>query len=127
MLEDVDVTRDNSEQGADLCGPNPDVQTGESWRERAVVRIEGDQLPVSNELFASLVNVAAVTFDLLRAGMRTDESGTIDLSTDGDVSTVLIGFPAGKEINVDETSTVSADDNGRANIELSPGSHRLTW
>jgi hypothetical protein len=127
MVEHLDVTRDNSEQGADLCGPNPDVQTGESWRERAVVRTKGDPLPVSNALFASLVNVAAVTFDLLRAGMKTNDTGTIDFSTDGDVSALFTGFPAGKEINVDDASTISADENGRANVELSPGTHRLTW
>jgi hypothetical protein len=84
-------------------------------------------LPVSNALFASLVNVAAVTFDLLRAGMKTNDTGTIDFSTDGDVSALFTGFPAGKEINVDDASTISADENGRANVELSPGTHRLTW
>jgi pimeloyl-ACP methyl ester carboxylesterase len=127
MLERVDVTVDNFEQGADLCGPNPDVQTGETWRERAVVRTQGEPLPVLNELFVSVVNVAAVTLDLTRAGLETNRTGFIDLSTDGDVSTTLTGFPNGKEVTVDDASVVVAGENGQVNVALGVGSHRLTW
>lgn len=33
----IDEMRDNLSAGTDLCGPNPDVQTEDTWRERAVV------------------------------------------------------------------------------------------
>jgi hypothetical protein len=127
ILERIEVTRDNFEQGADLCGANPDVQTGEAWRERSVVRTQGDPIPTSNNLFVTLVNVATVAVDLTRARMKTNEPGTIDLSTDGNVSTTLTGFPAGKEVTVNDASVLAADENGQVNVELSLGSHRLTW
>jgi hypothetical protein len=68
-----------------------------------------------------------VAVDLTRARMKTNEPGTIDLSTDGNVSTTLTGFPAGKEVTVNDASVLAADENGQVNVELSLGSHRLTW
>jgi hypothetical protein len=127
LLERIKVTVDNFEQGADLCGPNPDVQTEETWQECGVVRIQGDPVPISNALSATLTNLAAITLDLTRAGIETNDPGTIGLSTDGETSITMTGFPAGKEIRVDDASVIAADANGEVTANLSLGLHELRW
>lgn len=127
MLEHIDATYDNFEQGRDLCGLNPDVRTGETWHEQGIVSIAGPSVPTSNDLSATFANVATVTFDLRRAAMRTHETGMIDFSTDGDVSVTLTGFPARKEVTIGDASPIAADETGSLRAELGAGLHHLSW
>jgi hypothetical protein len=119
----IDAVRDNIDSGADLCGPNPDVQTRETWRERGIDIVRGEPLPSSNELSLTLTNVAAVTVEVDRAGIDTDVNGSIDVTTDGSGSLTLVGLRPGQPVQ--RIGAIFAGSNGRAVVELSAGQTML--
>lgn len=96
----IDEVRNNLTSGADLCGPNPDVQTEETWRERGIDITRGLALPIANALDIDLTNVAAVSFDLARAAIDRDAAGSIDVTSDGATAITLSGLRGGQPILV---------------------------
>jgi len=52
-VESIDRVLDSLASGADLCGPNPAVRSGDTWRERGIVRHLGAELPPANALEVS--------------------------------------------------------------------------
>ena len=107
------------DSGADLCGPNLEVQTEETWRERGIEIIRGDPLPAVNELHVGLTNVAAVTIAVDRAGIDTDVRAAIEVTTDGAGRLTLTGLPPGQPVQ--GPSIVPAGTDGRAVVELGAG------
>jgi hypothetical protein len=64
----------NLTSGADLCGPNPTVHTGDDWREQGLATQPGTPQPVVNGLNLSLSGVSNVTMDLEGATVAVDRS-----------------------------------------------------
>ncbi len=122
-LFDTSVTRidrivDNTAEGADLCGPNPDIKTGDEWRERAVEIQRGNQVPARNELAVELPNVASLTIDLAGASIDVTQEATVLVSTDGPCEVGLRGLRAGQLVTTVDTSVI-ASDTGTATVRLS--------
>jgi len=120
-----DAVRSNISSGADLCGPNPDVQTGETWRERSLDIASGAELPRSNALDITLTNVAAASFDLVRAGIDPHVEASLTITSDGPVAVTLSGLPEGQPVLVEDTPTTQAGTDGRATVELAGGQTQL--
>jgi hypothetical protein len=114
----IDAVRDNVASGADLCGPNPAVQTGETWRERGIEIVRGEPLPASNELSVALTNVGAVKIEVDRAGVNDRFNGSIDITTDGAARLALVGLRPEQPFG---GGSFRADRYGRAVVELSAG------
>jgi hypothetical protein len=121
----IDARRDNLASGYDLCGPNPDVQTGETWRERGIDIVRGPLRPGLNALDATLTNVAAVELDLTRAGIDVAMTPTITVTSDGPAAVTLSGLPVGIVILAGGGPAASAGTDGRATVALAAGSHEL--
>ncbi|MGH7789071.1 MAG: hypothetical protein ACRERC_19530 [Candidatus Binatia bacterium] len=121
----IDERRDNLASGYDLCGPNPAVQTGETWRERGIAISRGVPRPGLNALNATLTNLAAVEIDLPRAGIDVGRTPTITVASDGPVAVTLSGLPAGMVVLAGGGPAAAAGPDGRATVELTPGSHDL--
>lgn len=119
-VERIDRMVDNVDAGADLCGPNPDVQTGDRWQERAVHLIPGDELARSNAIEARLENVSAVTFDLERAAIDSRANGVVSLSTDTPSSLTLRGLAPGLRVTIGEDVRTVAED-GSVTVETPLG------
>jgi predicted esterase len=122
----TDVIRDNITIGADLCGPNPEFLTGDTWRERSLVLVPGAPEPTSNQLDATLTNLGAVTFDLERAGIGTGEEATIDVSSDIASTITLRGLCFEAEVSLDGAKVTTADLSGTATVAVPAGDHALT-
>ena len=122
----TDVIRDNITIGADLCGPDPEFVTGDTWRERSLVLIPGAPEPMSNLLDAELTNLGAVTFDLERAGIGTGEEATIDVSSDSACEITLRGLCFEAQVSLDGGNVTTADLSGMATVVVPAGDHALT-
>jgi hypothetical protein len=122
----IDALRDNIAGGADLCGPNPDVQTGETWRERGVEIVRGVPLPGLNALNAMLTNVAAAAFELTRAGIDVSRRASIAITTDGPATVTLSGLFTGQTVEVDGVVAATAGSDGQARVDLPTGSSELS-
>ena len=122
----IDAVRNNTASGADLCGANPDVQTGETWRERGIDISRGAELARSNALRIALTNVAASSFDLARAGVDVDLEASIDVTSDGPAAITLRGLQRGQAVLVDGVPAAIAGQAGRATVDLPSGSSALT-
>jgi predicted esterase len=120
----IDERRDNIDQGADLCGTNPEVRTQETWRERGIDVISSEELPTSNALTIELSNVAAATFDLSRAGIDVTREASIAVTTDGATSVTLTGLRRGQTIHTAAT-TATAGPEGNATIDAPAGEHEV--
>jgi hypothetical protein len=118
----IDTVRGNVESGADLCGPNPEVRTNETWRERGVDIELGPPAPGLNALNATLTNLAAATFDLTRAGVDVARAATIAVTTDGPAAVTLTGLTNGQPVLLDGSPAATAGADGRATIDLSSSS-----
>lgn len=116
----VDRMVDNTETGADLCGPNADVRTGDRWRERAVERTPGEELPRSNAVQARLENVSSVALDLARAALDPAVEGAVTVSTDGPSALTLRGLGPGGRVSVGGAMHTVAED-GSVTVELTVG------
>jgi dienelactone hydrolase len=81
--EQVQRAGSNLAEGADLCGPNPDVHTDDVWREQGIIWSAGAVQPVANGVSVALARVEAATLDLGTAGVRVDEAVTVDVTGDG--------------------------------------------
>jgi len=132
-IERGETTRNNKDDGQDLCGPNPAFAPGwssahpegESWLERWLVRVPGTAQPTSNHLEADLTNIGAVTLDLNRAGIAAGKECTINVSTDSDVTVTLAGLHRNAGVVLEGTLLGAANAEGQAAFELPPGDHEL--
>lgn len=77
--------------GADLCGPNDAVRSGDAWRELGTVLEAGRRQRVTNGLTLALSRIAHATIDVGDAGVRTDRAVTVATSGDGPSAVVLRG------------------------------------
>src|SRR5690606_12955844 len=113
----IDLTLDNVASGADLCGPNPEIRTGDRWRERGIEITRGDPLPSENALEAELANVAALTIDLADAGLDPSRAGRLTVRSDGPVELALRGLAPGGAVRVG-AETRNADGDGTVVLDL---------
>jgi predicted esterase len=126
-LSEVDSEFDNRGGGWNLCGPDPAMQpTKDTWHELSWVVSNEDLLPQANSVTATLENVAAVTFDLNRAGIGMGEEASISLSTDGPSSLTVKGLSPGHGVSLDGSEAGTSDDEGVATIEIPSGNHAVT-
>lgn len=116
----IDETHDDLSGGRDLCGPNPEVQSGDTWRERGVVREPGAALPRANALEATLANVAAVTLDGTLAGLDPAAPATVTVRSDGETAVSLSGLGARRELQA-AGSRGRSDAAGNAIVTLPAG------
>jgi hypothetical protein len=121
----IDRMLDNVSEGRDLCGPNPEVQTGDHWRERAVEIEQGAPLPTANEIRAELANVAAVALDVGRAGLAPDSEGAVVVSNDGPTTLTLRGLPAGSEV-MSGGARQQAGEDGSVTVDLGGPEDRVS-
>jgi hypothetical protein len=119
--ERIDVTRDNLEEGADLCGPNTNVRSGDTWRERAVVLRPTLELPTSNELTATLTNVGRVRFDLARAALDPASPWRIAVQSDGPAAIALAGLQPGDAVRARGEMLARVDGDGVATLDVPAG------
>lgn len=85
----------NLTKGADLCGPNPSVRTGDAWRELGIALRPALPQGTLNALSLSLTKVAAASLDLTRAGVQTSMQVTLGTTGDGPTTLRLRGaWPA---------------------------------
>ena len=62
--------RQNVTEGRDECGPNPAVQTLDTWTERGIaLTAEAPESPLEQRVAVALTAVDAVALDLVRAGI----------------------------------------------------------
>lgn len=121
----IDAVRNNIARGADLCGPNPEVQTAETWRERGIDIRRGAALPLSNALDIDLANVAAASFDLARAAIDRDAAASIVVVSDGPSAITLSGLRSGQSVLLDGNTTAQASPRGIATVDLPGGVSQL--
>jgi len=126
QLDEVDAEFDNLTGGRNLCGPDPAMQpTKDTWHELSWIVSNGDPLPQTNTITAMLQNVAAVTFDLNRAGVDTGEQASVSLDTDGPCSLTLTGLSPAQSILVNGEQAGQSDDEGIATLEVPAGNHEI--
>ncbi len=82
---------ENVSAGRDVCGPNPDANTLDTWYEIGNKRVAGVPLAVSNGMEGSLTKVESVHLDLLGMRLSTNNPIKITISTDGDSVLHLAG------------------------------------
>ncbi|TML65666.1 MAG: hypothetical protein E6G17_00020 [Actinobacteria bacterium] len=97
---------ENVTSGADLCGPNDAVHTGDAWREVGIeLRPARSRQPVGNGLGASLRAVSDVTLDLGRMGLRVDHPLAVAVTGDGVANVRLVGPWTGRRVVVERDGT----------------------
>jgi hypothetical protein len=114
------VRGDNSEVGADLCGANPEIRTGDTWRERGIDILRGAELPRENAVSIELVNVASVRVEVDRAGFSPRSNGTITISSDGATTVTLVGLEPKQDLRVG-FGNARVDRTGRIVLVLEAG------
>lgn len=126
-LEAVHVDRrgESGPEGADLCGPDPDVSTGDTWRERAVVLEVAEEREPSDQVELVLVEVAAVTVDLEAAGVTSGDDAVVQVSADGNAEVVLAGLAPGQAVEADG-EVVEADEDGTVTVAVDEGDTTIT-
>lgn len=91
VTEQVYGLYENFSAGRDVCGPNPEANTLDSWYEIGIKQVAGETLPTSNAIEGSLTKIASVTLDLIRMRLSTNNPLRIALSTDGNTVLRLAG------------------------------------
>jgi hypothetical protein len=82
---------ENLSAGADLCGPNPAVQTDDVWRMQGITLSPAAAQPVSNGLRMKLTGLTAAGLQLFRTGVQLDRVVTLDVTGDGPATLTLAG------------------------------------
>jgi poly(3-hydroxybutyrate) depolymerase len=123
-LERIDRMLDNVSSGRDLCGPNPDIQTEDHWRERAIEIDRGAALPIANEIALELANVGSLSIDVVRAGIDPGVEAAFVVSSDGPTSLTLEGAPPGGEAVVAGVSRPVSND-GVVTVDLTGPENRV--
>ncbi|OWY61357.1 hypothetical protein B7486_64205, partial [cyanobacterium TDX16] len=103
-LEAVHLDREGTsdeQDGGDLCGENPDVATGDTWRERAVELEVVEEREPSNQITVTFADVGSATLDLEGAGIPGGEEAVVSVESDGAAMLVLVGLAPGQVVEVD--------------------------
>jgi len=116
----IDRVVDNTDQGADLCGLDPDIRTGDRWRERGVELIAGVELPVRDEIELLTDNVASLDLAVGDAGLDLAVDSLVRATTDGPLSLTLRGLRRGTRVRGGGVEVGSGED-GSATIDLPAG------
>jgi hypothetical protein len=107
-IDHVDRRGESGPDGGDLCGPNPDVRTGDTWRERAVERNPVPSTGGADVIDVGMRNLAAVTVDLADGSLR--DGGSITVVTDGPGEVTITGLDPGMMVTIgDESGEADAD------------------
>jgi predicted esterase len=115
----VDRRGASGPDGGDLCGPNPDVDTDDTWRERAVERRPHTSEPSSTpNLALGLGNLAAVSVAIGESPLV--DGGTITVVADGPGEITFTGLPAGTSVTIGTESDEAGDD-GMATVAVPEG------
>jgi hypothetical protein len=106
----------NLTAGADFCGPNPDVQTQDTWdtQARAVERVP---IPPEARVEGTLANLEAVTIAADRAGVT---NGALLLTATNPTDLTLTGLAHGTRVTAGGQRVI-ADASGVATIPLAGG------
>ena len=123
----------NTTGAFDLCGPNPAFAPGwspafpdgESWREISLARVPGAPEPLLPEIDLSVVNLAAISVDLARAGFGPGESGHVTVSTDSTITLTLDGLRPGMFVSLADESVGRTRPFASPSVVLPPGSHTV--
>lgn len=116
----IDTRHDNSDVGADLCGANAEIRTGDTWRERGIDLVRGPELARENAVTIELTNVASVAVALARAGFNAFAPGTITITSDGQSAVTLTGLDPGQALRVGVGSK-QVDNRGHVVLDISEG------
>ena len=81
---------ENYSAGADFCGPNPEVQTNDTWRMKGL-DLEAGPSAVSNGMTIDVARFSAATLDLARMGIDVTKPVTATITTDGPTAFALDG------------------------------------
>lgn len=112
------------QDGGDLCGENPGVRTGDTWRHRAVeLEVIGEREP-QDVLEVNLTRVATATIDLDGAGIAAGTPAEVAVTTDGPATLVLVGLEPGQVVH-EGTRGIEADAEGRVEVTLVDGVTQL--
>lgn len=77
--------------GRDVCGPNAEARTLDTWTETGLVHEAGEAQPVSNGVALSLEGVTELTLDIGLMGLSVDDALEIDADSDGEAELTLTG------------------------------------
>ncbi len=120
----IDRIVDNTVQGADLCGENPAIRTGDEWRERAVERVRIEQRAPENSLGLALFNVASLAVDLAGAGIDVTAPADFRITSYGPCTIALRGLHPGQLVAA-EDAEYRADGGGVATVEIETAAYVL--
>jgi len=96
----VDGVGENATAGADYCGPNPSVRTGDVWRTHGVALQPGRAMQTENGVEVHLAQLRSATLDLTRAGLRADQPLKVRVGGDGRTRLGLVAGWQGDHVNV---------------------------
>jgi pimeloyl-ACP methyl ester carboxylesterase len=85
------AVQQNLLQAQDVCGPNPEVRTGDVWTLVGQQLVPGPAQPTSNGFEGTLTGVASVELDLARMAIDLARPVGGRISTDGPTRLVLRG------------------------------------
>jgi hypothetical protein len=121
--EHVDRRGDSGPDGGDLCDPDADVHTDDTWRERAVERTPIGAEATEPSVSLLMTNLAAVTVDLSGDGFV--EGGHFGIESDGDTEITFTGLEPGTVLAVGDEE-VEAGDDGTLTFSVDPGDTTAT-
>jgi pimeloyl-ACP methyl ester carboxylesterase len=117
----IDREGESGPDGGDLCGENPEVSTGDTWRERAVELEVVEERDPSNHLDVTFTAVHEATIDLEGAGIEPGDEVEVAVESDRAATLVLVGLAPGQEVVVAGDAR-TADDDGGVELDLEAGS-----
>ena len=115
----------NLTSGADLCGPNPAVQTGDAWRKQGIELTPGESQPTSNGAEVSLAAVTSAILDLSRMELTISAPLTLSVTADRTSELVLVGpwtSPVTETVDGQPAGTLSPST-GAIVLPIEFGSH----
>ena len=96
---------ENYSTGADFCGPNPDVQTNDTWRMKGLDLVDGPSA-VSNGMTVTLQHFSSATLDLARMDIDVSSPVTVEVTGDGPAALVLDGpWNEGADVTIERAAT----------------------
>ncbi|MHB8671221.1 MAG: hypothetical protein ACYDAD_11825 [Acidimicrobiales bacterium] len=115
----------NLTSGADLCGPNAAVQTGDAWRLNGIALSRAARAPITNAARLSMSAVAAATLDLAPMSLASASPLVLNVVADRRGDLRLLGRWTGPvRFTVDGVRSASLPTIGGAvTVPLRAGSH----
>ena len=124
--EAISAQQQNLLIGRDVCGPNPEVRTLDTWTERGWRLTPSEPQPVSNALQIDLQGLASATLDLRRTALRGEQELLLELISDGAAELILhADWSASVALSVDDgPATVLTLRDGALVVPVQAGAHR---